>query len=202
MSKERYMSNNIFDRYINNFDVNLLDCKFLGKGHNGAVYLLPEGKVIKICFDERSCKKEYDILKRIKGNKHFPKVYGMCGNYMVRDYVNGEILTRYIKKYGLKRELVIKILELFEEFRSLGFKKMDIRCKDIMVQEDGSLKVIDPKKCYSKERNFPRHLSKGLNKLRVLDYFMEVVKEERPAIHKKWNEQIKRYMEEINNDDK
>jgi RIO-like serine/threonine protein kinase len=201
MSKERYMSSSIYNKYIIRFDVNLLDCKFLGRGHNGAVYLLPEGKVIKICFDERSCKKEYDILQRIKENKYFPKVYGMCGNYMVRDYVSGEILTHYIKKHGLERELAVKIIELLEEFRRLGFKKMDIRCKDIMVQEDRSLKVIDPKKCYSKERDFPRHLSKGLNKLGVLEDFLEVVKEKRPNVHKKWSVQIKKYMEEINNHD-
>jgi RIO-like serine/threonine protein kinase len=201
MSKERYMSSSIYNKYIIRFDVNLLDCKFLGRGHNGAVYLLPEGKVIKICFDERSCKKEYDILQRIKENKYFPKVYGMCGNYMVRDYVSGEILTHYIKKHGLERELAVKIIELLEEFRRLGFKKMDIRCKDIMVQEDRSLKVIDPKKCYSKERDFPRHLSKGLNKLGVLEDFLEVVKEKRPNVHKKWSVQIKKYLEEINNHD-
>lgn len=195
------MSNSIYDKYIIRFDVNLLECKFLGRGHNGAVYLLPEGKVIKICFDEKSCKKEYDILHRIGENRYFPKVYGMCGNYMVRDYVSGEILTHYINKYGLERALAVKIIELLEEFGRLGFKKVDIRCKDIMVQENGSLMVIDPKKCYSKERDFPRHLSKGLNKLGVLENFLEVLKEKRLNLHKKWNEQIKRYMEEINNED-
>lgn len=51
------MSTTIYEKYIRNFDINLLDCKFLGKGHNGIVYLLPEGKVIKICYDTESCKK-------------------------------------------------------------------------------------------------------------------------------------------------
>lgn len=190
------MNKEIYENYIKNFNINLLDCKFLGKGHNGVVYLLPDGKVIKICFDPKSCKKEYLILKKISKNKYFPRVYCMLGNYMIRDYVNGITLTNYIQLNGLDREVSIKILDLFEEFNKLNFLKEDIRCKDIMIQPDGSLMAIDPKKFYSKERDFPRHLSKGLNKLGVLDSFLSVVKEEKPDLYRKWNKKINNYLEE------
>lgn len=190
------MNKKIYDKYIKHFDINLLDCKFLGKGHNGAVYLLPDGKVIKICFDEISCKKEYLILKRVNNNKYFPQVYGMLGNYMIRDYVDGVTLPSYIKSHGLDRELSIKIINLFEEFKKLKFLKEDIRCKDIMVRPNGSLMVIDPKKFYSKKRSFPRHLSKGLSKLGVLNFFLSVVKEEKPNLYKQWDKNLKEYISE------
>lgn len=190
------MNKEIYENYIKNFNINLLDCKFLGKGHNGVVYLLPDGKVIKICFNPKSCKKEYLILKKISKNKYFPRVYCMLGNYMIRDYVNGITLTNYIKLNGLNREVSIKILNLFEEFNKLNFLKEDIRCKDIMIQPDGSLMAIDPKKFYSKERDFPRHLSKGLNKLGVLNSFLSVVKEEKPDLYRKWNKKINNYLVE------
>ncbi|MBC2582324.1 protein kinase [Clostridium sp. DJ247] len=190
------MRKDIYERYIKNFDINLLHYRFLGKGHNGIVYMLPDGKVIKICFEAESCRKEYAILKKINNNKHFPRVYGMAGNYMIRDYVEGIVLKDYIKQYGLSRELVINIIDLFREFKRLKFLKLDIRCKDILVQPDGSLMVIDPKKFYSKKRDFPRHLAKGLYKLGVLEFFMSVVKEEDPKMYKRWNKKVKRYIAE------
>jgi predicted Ser/Thr protein kinase len=188
------MDKKLYNRYIKNFDINLLDCKPLGEGHNGIVYLLPEGKVIKICYEVKSCKKEYDILRRIKKNKYFPRVYGMVGNYMIRDYVDGITLNKHIKKHGLNKELALKLMELLEEFNRLGFKKQDIRCKDIMIQPDDRLMVIDPKKCYSKKRDFPKHLSKGLFKLGVLDSFMNMVKEEKPWLYKRWYSKVTDYI--------
>lgn len=186
--------NKTYKEYIEYFNVNLLQCQLLGKGHNGIVYLLPDGKVIKICYSISSCKGEYYILNRVKGNKYFPMVYGMNGNYMIRDYVGGESLKDYIKNRGFSRELALKVINLLEEFDKLKFKKRDIRCKDIFVQSDGKLKVIDPKKFFSKKRDFPRHLSKGFEKLGVLDYFMEVVNEENPRLFKKWNTKVNNYI--------
>lgn len=190
------MEKKLYEKYVRNFDVNLLDCKLLGEGHNGVVYLLPEGKAIKICYEAKSCRKEYDILKRINNNKYFPRTYGMTGNYMIRDFVDGITLKKYIKKHGLDRELSIKLMDLLEEFKRLGFRKLDIRCKDIMVQPDGSLMVIDPKKFYSKKRDFPRHLSKGLYKLGVLDIFMDMVEEEKPKLFRQWHHKVNDYIDE------
>ncbi len=190
------MDNKLYEQYIRNFDVNLLDCKLLGRGHNGIVYLLPDGKVVKICYGAKSCKKEYDILKRIKKNRYFPRVYGMMGNYMIRDYVDGVTLKKYIKKHGFDRDLAIKLIDLLEEFKRLNFQKLDIRCRDIMVSLDGSLMVIDPKKFYSRKRDFPRHLSKGLYKLGVLDEFMDIVREERPKLYRQWHKKIYEYIME------
>lgn len=191
------MSKNIGERYIKRFDINLLDCRFLGRGHNGSVYMLPDGKVIKICTEEEKCRKEHYILNRIKNNRYFPRVYGMCGNYMIRDYVEGMCLNKYIKANGLSYELALKLIQLLEEFRKLRFLKEDIRCKDILLRPDGSLMVIDPKKFYSKKRDFPRHLSKGLYKLGVLDDFMNVVKMERPKLYSRWHDKIYEYINEI-----
>ncbi|MDP4144283.1 MAG: protein kinase [Bacillota bacterium] len=188
------MKSNLYELYIKNFEINLLNCKVLGKGHNGIVYMLPEGKVIKICFESKSCYKEYFILNKVNNNKYFPRVYGMMGNYMIRDYVDGITFKDYVKDHGLNRELALKLICLLEEFYTLNFKKIDIRCKDIIIKPNGKLMIIDPKKFFSKERDFPRHLSKGLYNLGVLNYFMSVLKEERPNLYKKWNERIIEYV--------
>ena len=173
---------------------NLLDCKLLGEGHNGIVYRLPDGNIIKICYYPKSFYGEYNILLKVNGNKYFPKLFEVGSNYMIREYVPGITLGKYIKHNGLSRDLVHKVVDLLTEFKRLKFHKIDIRCKDIYVQPDGSLKVIDPKKCYSKDRNFPRHLSKGLYKLDYLDYFLEIVKEDYPRYYRVWNPAIQQYL--------
>jgi hypothetical protein len=66
-----------------------------------------------------------------------------------------------------------------------------------MVQPDGSLMVIDPKKFYTKQRDFPRHLVKGFLKLGVLNYFLDVVREERPHLYKKWVKNINEYVAQL-----
>jgi serine/threonine protein kinase len=184
---------NKIDKYS---DINLFECTFLGKGHNGIVYRLPDGKVIKICFVMKDFYGEAHILKRVRGNKYFPRLYEVGGNYMIRDYVDGLPLNKYIKKNGLSRKLVIDILELLKEFERLKFTKLDIRCKDVFVQPDGSLKVIDPQKFYKKKREFPQHLSKGLYKLGVLDDFLLILKQTDPKLYRKWVHSIRLYIEQ------
>ncbi|MCY6371723.1 protein kinase [Clostridium ganghwense] len=169
--------------------------EFLGCGHNGIVYLLPDKRVIKIFKDKKVCEKEYDILKRARKSKYFPKVYAQGTYYIVRNYVSGERLDKYIKKEGFNKQIAHNIIKLIKEFKMLGFKKLDIRCKDLYVGKHFSLKVIDPKNNYSEKVIYPRHLMKGLNKLGVLDEFLSVVNNECPEIYELWNFRIKQYLD-------
>ncbi|MCM8711400.1 protein kinase [Clostridium sp. SYSU_GA19001] len=178
-------------------DIDLFKCSFLGKGHNGIVYLLPDNKVIKICFVMKDFYNEAYILKKVNGNKYFPRIYETGGNYMIRDYVDGLPLKKYIKINGLSRKLALDLITMLKEFERLKFKKIDVRCKDVFVEPDGKIKIIDPQKFYSKKRDFPRHLSKGLYKLNVLDIFMEVLKETEPKLYNKWHLKIKSYIQEL-----
>jgi predicted Ser/Thr protein kinase len=186
MGKRKDAENNHKD----GLDIDLKECRLIGVGNNGWVYRMPDGRVIKICREAKSCIKEYAILKRTNGNKHFPRVYGQCGNYMIRDYVGGECMKDYIKRKGLSRRLAVNLIELIEEFRRLEFTKLDIRCRDLYVQKNEHIMVIDPRASYTRNVGYPRHLMKGLNNLRVLDKFMEIVKKERPDIYKRWTELI------------
>jgi serine/threonine protein kinase len=177
-------------------NIDLFQCKLLGKGHNGIVFLLPNNRVIKICYIMKDFRGEAHILKKVNGNKYFPRLYEVGGNYMIRDYVDGIPLKKYIKVNGLSEKLAIDIIEMLIEFEKLQFTKIDIRCKDVYVQPDGTLKIIDPQNFYSKSRDFPRHLSKGLYKLGVLKFFLEVLKEKYPRHFNKWYQRIKNYIAE------
>ncbi|MCY6484164.1 protein kinase [Clostridium aestuarii] len=169
--------------------------EFLGRGHNGIVYLLPNKKIIKIFKDKKVCNKEYDILKKTENSKYFPKTYAHGPYYIVRSYVGGERLDKYIKKRGFNKEIAHNIIKLIKEFKRLEFKKLDIRCKDLYIGKQFSLRVIDPKNNYSEEVIYPRHLMKGLNKLGVLDEFLSAVNDECPEAYKLWNFRMKQYLD-------
>lgn len=77
-------------------ELNPVDSRFLGEGHNGKVYLLPDGKVIKIFFRSKVCKNEYYILNRVSCNKYYPKVFDYGDNYIIRECVHGICLKDYI----------------------------------------------------------------------------------------------------------
>ncbi|HEY5560847.1 MAG TPA: protein kinase [Clostridiaceae bacterium] len=177
-----------------NFEMDLTNFSFLGKGHNGIVYMLPDGNVVKICTKIRSCKKEYSILKYAQGNKYFPKVYYYSGNIIIREYVPGIDLRKHIKKHGLSKKMMLEIVLLLESFEKIGFKKIDIRCKDIYVQEDETLKIIDPKNFLTRKTSYPRHLSKGLYKLGILPEFLAELKITRPNKYKRWFPKIDTYI--------
>jgi predicted Ser/Thr protein kinase len=187
-------SNNAWE-YEENFNIDLRDCKLLGEGHNGIVYLIPGNKVIKIFKDRVICLKEYHMLMKTQGSPNFPTVYAWGDNYIIKDYVDGQSILNYIKKNGLSRRMAIKLIELLEEFIRLNFTRIDIRCRDIYIRTDGVLVVIDPKSAFSRTVTYPRHLAKGLKKLGVLNIFLETLKKEKPALYKDWAEKIKKRME-------
>jgi len=187
------------DKSRNKFNPNdLRDSTFLGRGNNGTVYLLPNHNVIKVFFNNKDFEDEYSILERVNGNKYFPRIYEIGANYIVRECVDGEILSNYIMEHGMNKKLGHNIIKMLKEFEKLKFTRIDIRCRDIFVQPDGSLKVIDSKGFYSNERDFPQHLSKGLYHFGVLDSFLTILKEEDFNLYKEWFPKISSYIKDRN----
>ncbi len=167
---------------------------FLGKGNNGVVYKIDEKKIIKIFNEEKVCKKELGILKASCKCTSFPQVYGNGDYYIIRDFVDGIRLDKYLNKNQINREIVQSIVNLIDDFKTLNYKKLDMRCKDLYVQEDFSLKVIDPKNNYSKYMSFPRHLMKGIYKRNQIGDFFYYLREIDYKLYEKWKKQFQQYI--------
>ncbi|MEW8957167.1 protein kinase, partial [Clostridium sp.] len=165
-----------FLKWSVNIEKYLRESEVLGHGNNGIVYLLPNGRVMKVFGRKKVCDDEYFILKKAsKKSPHFPKVYERGENYIIRDYVGGKRLDKYLKKHKLDRVLCINLINLIKDFEKLEFKKLDIRCKDLYVQSDLTLKIIDPKQSYTKNVPYPRHLMKGIEKKGQLSIFLSIL---------------------------
>ena len=169
------------------------DAKLLGEGHNGIVYEVPGNRAIKIFTDKNVCKSEAEILYRVKKSKYFPKIYKSGDYYILRDMVNGERLDDYIQENGLSQQLIYNLYRLINEFKSLKFTKLDARCRDIYVDKNQRLKVIDPKQCYKRKVDYPRHLMKGLDGIDVLEEFLRgiyIIDKRRAS---EWEQKINQY---------
>ena len=187
--------------YSADFDENteklFREAEYLGQGNNGIVYALPDNKAIKIFLMRKVCNDEGNILLRTNGSKYFPRIYKKGDLYVVRDMVQGERLDKYILKNGLSPSLIKNIYNLLLEFKKLKFTKLDTRCKDVYVSENEKLMMIDPKKSYSRKVNYPRHLMKGLNKIGVLDEFLDGIKTIDKKKEAKWRNEFIRYCNSI-----
>lgn len=170
--------------------------EYLGKGNNGVVYLLPDNKIIKIFNSTEVCEMEYDTLLKSRKSRYFPKVYEHGSHYVIRDFVEGVRLDKYLKRNPMNRVLAEHIVNLYRDFKKLGYKRLDIRCKDLYVQEDYSLRVIDPKNQYKKRVSYPRHLMKGMEKRNRLDEFLFYLKDIDKELYDSWSERIYVYLKE------
>ena len=171
------------------------EATFLGEGHNGIVYELPNNKAIKIFQEAKCCKEEGEILRRIRKSKYFPKVYSMGKFYIVRDKIKGNRLDSYIKKKGFSYEISEGLYNLLVEFKELKFTKIDARCRDIYITNNKEIMVIDPKQCYSKKVNYPRHLMKGLEKIGVLESFLEDMRVINKKSAMEWEKRYNQYLQ-------
>lgn len=166
---------------------------FLGEGHNGIVYELPENKALKIFVDKRICKEEAAILNKVRKSKYFPDIYEINEYYILREKIEGMRLDHYIRKNGIDYNLSKNIFKLIKEFKRLKFSKLDARCRDIYVDEKGDLRVIDPKQCYTRKVAYPRHLMKGINGVDALEEFIRYIKKIDYDKGVFWEESFKSY---------
>jgi RIO-like serine/threonine protein kinase len=174
---------NISRKYLG---IDIKQCEFLGKGREGRVYLTPEGYALKIFNNKNSCKSQYNILKKVEGSKYFPKAIEVSDKCMLREYIEGIALDDYLKKQGLSKDIGIKLIELLEEFRRLQFTRIDISSRNVYIESNGDIKVIDPRKSYNKKRDIPGMLLRELEALGALDEFIKVALEVRANLAIKW----------------
>ncbi|MCX0412743.1 hypothetical protein ACV3P1_02425 [Clostridium perfringens] len=181
-----------------NLEKSLKEAELLGEGHNGVVFLLKNNRAIKIFRRMSVWKDESSILKRVRKSRIFPRIYESKPGYIIREYVDGVRLDKYLRRGNLDEELCKELYLMILEFERLGFKRIDIRCKDIYIQDDYTLKIIDPKNNYKKRVSFPRHLFKGLFKRDELNRFLNYVAEIDEKRAHIWREKFEIYAEDKN----
>ncbi|WP_297713114.1 serine/threonine protein kinase [Clostridium sp.] len=166
--------------------IELNDCVLLGYGAEGSVYLTPEGFALKRFNTIKAAKKEVAILDNVKDSRFFPNVIIRISNIVVREYVQGDNLSEYLKANGLSYSLSIELIELIEDLKRLKFKRINIRNAHIFIDKNQKVMVIDPRKPYTKVTPYPKNIVKILLKQNLFDTFLKNVLLYRPDLLDYW----------------
>jgi RIO-like serine/threonine protein kinase len=166
--------------------IDISKLQVLGEGRQGRVYLLPENKVIKVYKNRNSCINQLLLLQHAENSRYFPKVYFYDDNSIIMELINGIPLNKYLKSYKLNKKIALGLVELINEFKQLGFVRLDIRISHIFIQEDESIRIIDPRGCFKIYQPYPYLMLRGLREYGMLGDFFEFIKNEYPEIYIEW----------------
>ncbi|MGL4772411.1 MAG: serine/threonine protein kinase, partial [Clostridium sp.] len=156
------------------------------QGAEGTVYLSSEGYVLKSFQKTKGADHEAYILNKTKDSRFFPNVLLQVSNLIIREYVGGKNLYEHIEAHGLSPKLSHEIIDFIEDLKRMKFKRLNIRNAHIFISKKEELKVIDPRKVFSKETPYPKDIIKVLLKLQLFDEFLNHLTCYKPELMPYW----------------
>jgi hypothetical protein len=175
--------------------VNNSSLEMIGKGRQGAVFKINSEMCMKVYGENDDCEREYYALSLGKATTLIPKVHCKGENFVVMDMVYGLDLREYLQTCPLTRELSYELIKMLLIFKEIGYERIDHHKRQIYLQEDGTLKVIDVGRTVWRNRTYPypRKLLQSLGE-EYKATFLEHVKEMAPDLYEEW--QYYMFMEE------
>ena len=121
-------------------------------GNNTTVSVSNNEKVIEFNEQLEKFKKEARRLRRLN-NPHIVRVYDLFDEngtaYYVMDYINGENLKERLKRTGQpiseneSLKILEQVLDALQEVHSQGIWHLDLKPANVMVDQKGTVKLID-----------------------------------------------------------
>lgn len=166
--------------------------EMIGKGRQGAVFKVNDEICIKIFGNTEDCDREYYALSLGQKTSFFPKLYGKGRLYIAMEMIRGVDLREYLQSQPLTEKLSHKLIDLLITFKEIGFDRIDHHKRQIFIQPDGSLKVIDVARAVWRDRVYP-YPRKLLNSLgeEYKETFLCHVKALSPELYREWEHYIK-----------
>jgi predicted Ser/Thr protein kinase len=164
------------------YDLTKLKC--IGQGMHGKVYMIDKNTCIKIFKRKETCEKEIETLAMAQGNLYFPKLYDFGEKYIIREFVEGIELDKYLSDNPLTLDLSEKIIKIYEALGEVGYKRQDTALLHIFINSNGRLRLIDTAKAMSISTKYPKIILNDLKILGLKATFLEHVKQLRPELYK------------------
>lgn len=168
----------------------------IGKGRQGAVFKVNENVCVKVFGNTEDCDREHYALSLGQHTTLFPKIHAKGPLYIAMDIIRGVDLREYLQSQPLTKELSMRLIDMLITFKEIGYERIDHHKRQIYIQTDGSLKVIDVARTVWRDRvyPYPRKLINSLGK-GYKDLFLAHVKELSPKLYGEWEHYIQ--MEEL-----
>lgn len=165
--------------------IKLDECKYIGGSYNSSVYLMKDNRVVKIYKDPLECKKQYELLKSTSIGNFFPKIYNFCGHYIIREYIDGISIIKYIHENNFCSSFALRLIKFLETLEINNILNLNIEFKDIFVMKDNALRLIDISSGDLKENTMCKILQ-SLKNLNVLDKFLYELKNYNIDLYNRW----------------
>ncbi|MEH7417607.1 hypothetical protein V7266_20270, partial [Neobacillus drentensis] len=177
-------------RNLENADVeveNKSPLVMLGKGRQGAVFQITDDICVKVFGNEEDCDREHYALSLGQQTGLFPQIHAKGRLYVAMDIIRGVDLREYLLSQPLTPELSSKLIEMLITFKEIGFQRIDHHKRQIFIQPDGNLKVIDVARTVWRDRvyPYPRKLLTSLGEENK-DIFLVHVQEMAPELYAEW----------------
>ncbi|WP_423802153.1 hypothetical protein [Neobacillus sp. SAB-20_R2A] len=176
--------------------VNNTRLTMIGKGRQGAVFYYTNNICVKVFGNEEDCEREYYALSLGQKTTLLPRVYAKGKLYIAMEIIKGVDLREYLQSQPLTEELSAKLIDMLITFKKIGYERIDHHKRQIYLQEDGSLKVIDVARTVWRDRvyPYPRKLINSLGK-EYKEVFLSHVQALSPDLYEEWQNFIR--MEEL-----
>lgn len=167
-------------------DYDLDKLQFIGKGMHGKVYKIDSVRCIKIFKKKRAWKNELKTLKMGQNNRHFPVLYSWGNMYIIREFIDGIELDKFLTDNLLDYSMSEKIIDLYEAMVDAGFSRCDTALLHIFVMKNGELKLIDTARAMMGLRKCPEMIIRDLKIIGCCDIFFNHLSMIRPELYKEW----------------
>lgn len=160
--------------------------QFIGQGTQGKVYKIDSQKCIKIFKKREICQDEIETLAMAQENFHFPKIYSFGKDYIIREYVYGIELDKYLSSEPFTKSISMKILELYEAMYLVGYTRLDAAPFHIFLTPSNNIKLIDTARAMKKQSIYPSLIFKCLEDFGYKEEFLNYVKSTNLKLYSIW----------------
>jgi hypothetical protein len=184
---------------LDNADVEVVNhspLTMIGKGRQGAVFQFSDDICVKVFGNTEDCEREHYALSLGQHTDLFPKVYAKGTLYIAMEVIKGVDLREYLQSQPLTEELSIKLINMLITFKEIGYERIDHHKRQIYLQPEGNLKVIDVARTVWRDRvyPYPRKLLVSLGEENK-ELFLSHVQAISPELYEEWKHYIR--MEEL-----
>ncbi|WP_408007617.1 protein kinase family protein [Pseudalkalibacillus sp. A8] len=119
----------------------------IGKGRSAFVFKDERSEhAVKVFFDQFAdlAQQEGDIYKKLEECSYFPTIHEVGPNYIVMEYIEGNTFYECLQKgIPITDEMIEKVDEALDFARSMGLNPSDIHLRNLILTNEGKVKVID-----------------------------------------------------------
>lgn len=171
-------------KLYDNLDLEKL--QFLGAGKQGKVYKINTQKCIKIFKRRQICEDEIETLVMAQKDPHFPRLYSFGKNHIIREFIDGIELDKYLASQLLTEDTSKKIIELYYAMKSVGYRRLDAAPFHIFLTSSNNIRLIDTARAMKKESIYPSLIIKCLEDSKCKEQFLDFVKCTDAKLYNSW----------------